>query len=344
MVRVLQADELKSLLKNVFKSLNVDEKYVEVIADSLVNSNLRCVDSHGVSRGLDFINGIKLGEINPRPNIKVLKESEVAVLVDGDRGVGIPVAYEVTLKVVEKAKKLGVGIGAAKNLWNVGALAYYVMRVAKEGLIGVSIANAKARIGIPGIRSPIVGTNPIAIAVPTEDGPIVLDMALSTVAVGKIVLAARKGEKIPEGWAVDKDGKPTTDPKEALEGYLTPVGGYKGLGLAIMVDVLSSALIDAPYSLIISGKGPYTQGGFLIMALNPTIFREYREFIEDVRSYVETLKSLPKDPEAEVLMPGEPEARCLSRRSTEGIPLDDGVWEQLVKVVNELGIRPNERS
>ncbi len=338
MAKVLKADELKALLVRVFGSLGVSKEHSEVIADSLVTANLRCVDSHGVSRGLDFINGIKWGEINPRPNIRVVRENEISVLVDGDRGIGIPVAYEVTLKVIEKAKKVGLGLGAARNLWNVGALAYYVTMIAKEGLIGVSLANAKARIGIPGIKSPLVGTNPIAVAIPTGNGPLVLDMALSTVAVGKIVLAARKGERIPEGWALNKEGKPTTDPKEALEGYLTPVGGYKGLGLAIMVDILCSIFIDAPYSLIIGGKGPYTQGGFLIMALSPNLFRSDAEFVRDLRNYVETLKSLPKEPTAEVLMPGEPEARCFEERSAKGIPLDDGVWEQLVKVANELGI------
>ncbi|MEM1983207.1 MAG: Ldh family oxidoreductase [Sulfolobales archaeon] len=341
MVKILKAEELKELLINVFKALNISPEHSEIVADSLVNSNLRCVDSHGVSRGLDFITGIKLGEINPKPRIKILKESDVSVLIDGDKGIGIPVAYEVTLKVIEKAKKFGVGVGAARNLWNVGALAYYVMKVAKEGLVGISLANAKARIGVPGVKSALVGTNPIAVAIPTDDGPIVLDMALSTVAVGKIVLAARKGEKIPEGWAVTKDGKPTTDPKEALEGYLTPMGGYKGLGLAIIVDILSGVFIGAPYSLIISGKGPYTQGGFLIIALNPNMFREYKEFINDIRNYVETLKSLPKEPGIEVLMPGEPELRCYNERILKGIPLDDGVWEQLAKVLNELRISTN---
>ncbi|MCS7108842.1 MAG: Ldh family oxidoreductase [Sulfolobales archaeon] len=338
MVKTIKADELKALLIKVFKSLNVGVEHAEVIADSLVNSNLRCVDSHGVSRGLDFINGIKVGEINPRPNIRVLKESEISVLIDGDRGIGIPIAHEVTMRVIDKAKKYGVGVGAARNLWNVGALAYYVMKVANEGLIGISFANSKARIGIPGIKSALVGTNPIAFAIPTGDGPIVLDMALSTVAVGKIVLAARKGEKIPEGWAVTKEGKPTTDPKEALEGYLTPMGGYKGLGLAIIVDILSGIFVGAPYSLIISGKGPYTQGGFVIMGLSPKLFRSYEEFIHDVKSYVETLKSLPKEAGVEVLMPGEPEARCYDERVVKGVPLDDGVWEQLVKVMKELGV------
>lgn len=339
MVKIIQADELRSLLFNIFKGLGVPDEQALIVSDSLVLANLRGVDSHGVSRGLDFINGIKIGEINPSPKIKVIRETDVSVLVDGDRGIGIPVAYYLTLKVIDKAKKLGISVGAARNLWNVGALAYYVMKAAREGLVGIALANAKARVSLPGVKSPIVGTNPIAIGIPTKDEPIVLDMALSTVAFGKIVLALRKGEKIPEGWALTKDGRPTTDPKEALEGYLTPVGGYKGLGLAIVVDILSSILINAPYSLVITGKGPYTQGGFLIIALNPTLFRDYDEFIEALSTYINTIKSLPKEPGVEVLMPGEPEARIMRERLNKGIPLDDEIWGQLVKVANELGIK-----
>jgi LDH2 family malate/lactate/ureidoglycolate dehydrogenase len=337
-VRVVSPDELKSLLFKVFKALNVYDEHAELIADSLVCANLRCVDSHGVSRGLDFIYGIRIGEINPRPNIRVVREDSASVLIDGDRGIGIPVAYEVTRRVIEKAKRLGVGVGAAKNLWNVGALAYYVMKVVNEGLVGIALANARARISVPGVKSAIVGTNPIAVGIPTTSEPIILDMALSTAAFGKIVLAARKGEKIPEGWALNKEGKPTTDPKEALEGFLLPVGGYKGFGLAVVVDILCSIFIGAPYGLVISGKGPYTQGGFLIMSMSPNMFRSYDEFVKDMSNYVSTLKSLPKDPGVEILMPGEPEARCYKERLSKGIPLDDEVWDQLIKISKELGI------
>lgn len=339
MVRMIQADELKTMLVEIFRRLGLPEEHALITSDALVNANLRCVDSHGVSRGIDFISGIKYGEINPKPQIRVIKETEASVLVDGDKGIGIPVAYYVTQKVIEKAKKLGIAVGAARNLWNVGALAYYVMLIAKEGLIGIAMANARARVSVPGVKSPIVGTNPIAIAIPTKDEPIVLDMAISTVAVGKIVLALRKGEKIPEGWAVNKEGKPTTDPKEALEGYLLPVGGYKGLGLGIIVDILGGILANAPYSLAITGKGPYTQGGFLIIALDPELLRDRNEFINDLSKYVATIKSLPKEPGVELMMPGEPEARCCKERSSAGIPIDDNLWDQLVSIAKELGIK-----
>jgi len=338
MVHVITAGELKSVLSRVFQALNVPKDDADLIADSLVNANLRCVDSHGVSRGLSFVEGIKCGDINPRPDIRVVREGDIYALLDGDRGVGIPVAYRATLKAIEKAKNVGVGIGAARNLWNVGALAYYVSLIAREGLIGISIANARARISVPGVKSAMVGTNPIAVAIPATEEPIVLDMALAAAAYGKIVLAARKGERIPEGWALSRDGKPTTDPREALEGYLLPVGGYKGLGLAIIVDILSGLAIGAPCGLEISAKGPYTQGGFVVMALDPGIFRDRGEFIKSIDEYVRKLKSLPKEVGTEILMPGEPEARCLKERMSKGIPIDDETWSQLVRVANELKV------
>ncbi len=343
MARVLRAEELRSLLANIFRRLGASGEHAEVTADALVTANLRCVDSHGVAAGLDLADGIRWGEVNPRPRVRVLRETEVAVLVDGDWGIGVPVAYELALRVVEKARKSGVAVGAARNIWSVGALGYYVARVAREGFVGVALANARARVSVPGARSPIVGTNPIAVAVPRGTRPIVLDMALSAVAYGRILMAARRGERIPEGWAITRDGRPTTDPREALEGYLMPAGGYKGLALAMVVDVLCSALAGAPYSLKIGGRGPYTQGGFLVAALDPGVFREHGEFAEAVEEYVQTLKSLPREPGAEIVVPGELGDRCFEERSARGIPIDDETWAKLVELAGELGIPVSAR-
>lgn len=338
MVHIVSANKLRSILSKVFQKLGVPKDDSEIIADSLVTANLRCVDSHGLSRGLNFIEGIKCGDINPKPNVRIVKEGDIYALFDGDKGIGIPVAYRATLKAIEKAKARGIGIAAARNLWNVGALAYYVSKIAGEGLVGIAIANARARMSIPGVKSAMVGTNPIAIAIPTSNEPIILDMALAVAAYGKIVLAARKGMKIPEGWALDSEGKPTTDPREAMKGYLLPIGKYKGLGLAIVIDILSSIAIGAPYGLKITTKAPYTQGGFVTLALDIGLFRDREEFIRDINEYIKTLKSLPRDPGIEILMPGEPEARCYKERLVKGIPIDDETWEQFTKILNELKI------
>ena len=217
-------------------------------------------------------------------------------------------------------------------------LAYYTMTIAKEGYIGLALANAKARVSVPGVKAAITGTNPISIAIPTKKDPIVLDMALSIVPIGKIVLALRRGEKIPEGWALNKNGEPTTDPVEAFQGYLLPIGRYKGLALAIIIDILCSVFIGAPYGLKIHGKGAYTQGGFIVAALKPNIFRNYYEVLEELEEFITAVKSLPKSANVEIMMPGEPEMRCYKKRLEKGIPIEEEVWEKVLKFASELGV------
>lgn len=333
----VSSEVLKDVLRRIFEALKVPRRYAEITADALIFANLRCVDTHGVSRGLDYVDGIRLGEINPEPDIKVIRETPVSVLLDGDGGLGPPVAHELAERVVEKAGSVGVAVGAARNLRDVGALGYYVSKVVSSGYIGVAAANAKARVSIPGVSSPIVGTNPISIGIPSRR-PVLLDMSLSVVPYGRILSYAARGEEIPEGWALDRFGRPTRSPKEAVEGYLLPIGGYKGLALAMMIDILVGPVIGGPTSLEIGGRGPYTQGGIMILAIDPTLFRDLREIEEGIERYVNTIKSLPKDPTVEVIVPGERAARCLEERSSRGIPLDGTTFSRLVKVCRELGI------
>lgn len=336
-VRV-ESGTLRAVLAGVFQALGVPRGYAEVTADALVYANLRCVDSHGVSRGLDYVEGIRRGEINPRPEVRVVRESAASVLLDGDGGIGPPVALSASLAAIGKARGVGVAVAAARNLRDVGALGYYVSRIASEGYVGIAMANARARVSLPGVRSPIVGTNPIAIGIPSKRRRILLDMALSVVSYGRILLAARSGSPIPEGWAVARDGRPTTDPAEAKDGYLLPIGGYKGLALAMMVDMLAGPLIGAPPSLRISGGGPYTQGGFLAIAVDPALFRDPEELERDLEEYAQMIGSLPRDGSAEVVVPGEKASRCLEERLLHGVPLDAETFGRLVGVADELGV------
>lgn len=236
------SEVLKDVARRIFEALKVPRRYAEITAEALVFANLRCVDSHGISRGLDYVDGIRLGEINPEPSIRVVRETAVSVLLDGDGGLGPPVAYELAERVVEKAGSVGIAVGAARNLRDVGALGYYVSKVVSSGYIGVAVANAKARVSIPGVSSPITGTNPVSVGIPSRR-PVLLDMSLSVVPYGRILSYAARGEEIPEGWALDRFGRPTRSPREALEGYLLPIGGYKGLALAMVVDILAGPVI-----------------------------------------------------------------------------------------------------
>lgn len=336
----MQADTLRNVLTGVFMALGVPSRYSAITADALVYANLRCLDSHGVSRGLDYVEGIKRGEINPSPKLRVVRETVVSALVDGDGGIGPPVAAEVAEVALKKAREAGVSVAAARNLRDVGALGYYVSKVVSAGYVGVAVANAKARVSLPGARSPLVGTNPIAVGIPAER-PILLDMALSVVSYGRLVNAARRKEPIPVGWAVTKNGKPTTDPKEAMEGYLLPAGGYKGLALAIVVDIIAGPMLGAPTSHRISGMGPYTQGGFLMVVVDPALFRDPHEIEEDIKEYAETFKKITQEGVVEAHLPGERAEMCREDRELRGIPLDPEVLDRLVEVVRELGLDPS---
>jgi len=213
--------------------------------------------------------------------------------------------------------------------------------IAKEGLIGFACANGPARVAPWGGAEAIFGTNPISYAFPLEGAePIVFDAATSAIADFKIRLAAMRGEKIPEGVALDKDGRPTTDPEKAIEGVLLPFGGYKGYAFSLLVELLAHAMVGALPSTEIP-RHASTQGGFLVVALSPTIFRSFEEYIRDVSNLVKRIKRVkPAEGFREVLLPGELEERVFRERLEKGIPLDEKTVEELRRVAEKLGVEP----
>ncbi|MEM4970691.1 MAG: Ldh family oxidoreductase [Sulfolobales archaeon] len=334
------ADELYRFALNALTRAGVSGEHASIVADHLVRANLRGVDSHGIIRLPYYVDGILRGEINPRPMIKVVAEGSSYALIDGDHGLGQVVALKATEIAIDKARSSGIAFVGARNLSHVGMLAYYVERIASNGLVGIASANAAPNIAPLGCKQPITGTNPLAIGFPTRSRPpVILDMAMSAAARGKILVAARKGEKIPEGWAMNREGRITTDPREALEGILLPFGGYKGFGLALAIDILCGIVLGAGYSLKLK-RGWFSQGGFSIMAIKIDIFRPYNEYLEEIEEYIERVKSTPTVEGFEALIPGEPEYRAYRERIERGIPLDEETFKDLQDLANKLGIEP----
>jgi len=244
-VKVL-AKEAQDFCVECFLKFGVPKEDVENIADHLVLANLRGVDSHGIIRIPYYTEGIRKGLVKPKSDIRVVEESSSITLLDGGNGLGIPVATKATDLAIDKAKSTGVGIVGVRNLGHVGMLAYYIKKAIGHGFIGFACVNAPAVMAPWGGRERIFGTNPMSIGFPMDDGrSIILDMATSVMAHFKIKVAALKGEKISEGVALDRQGRPATDPKEAFEGVLLPFGGYKGYGLVLAIEVLTSALLGA---------------------------------------------------------------------------------------------------
>ncbi|MDT7890242.1 MAG: Ldh family oxidoreductase [Desulfurococcales archaeon] len=339
MIYYIDHVELEKFTRAIFMKLGFSEEHANIVAGNLVLANLRGVDSHGVVRIPYYAEGVESGKIIPRPVVKILREGSFYALVDGDKALGHIPAKMATDIAISKARKEGIGFVGAINIWHVGMLASYVLSIVRERMIGVAMANVSPNIGLPGFKKPVVGTNPIAIGFPTDSAPILLDMALSVVARGKILVAAEKGEKIPKGWALSKDGEETTDPVAAIEGMLLPIGGYKGFGLAMAVDILCGIVLGGVYGLKMQ-RSWFSQGGFLVMAIRADLMRSYDEYLRDLKEYIENIKATPTAEGIRVLIPNEIEEENMRKRLVEGIPIDDRTLKELNKLASKYGIKP----
>ena len=334
-------DDLYQFCIEAFTKAGVPKSDAELLADHLVTASLRGVDSHGVIRVPYYVDGIKKGLVSPVTKITIIKETPISALIDGGKGLGIVVANEAMKMAIKKAKNSGVGLIGAKNLGHVGMLAYYTKKIAKEKLIGFAFANGPALVAPWGGAEKVFGTNPLSYAFPVDDKePIVLDIATSAMASFKIKVAALRGEKIPEGVGLDPDGNPTTDPTKVFRvGTILPFGKHKGYGLSLLVELMSYVLTGA----LPSTKVPIhasVQGGFFIMAVDPTLFRSYEEYSKDVKELMEKIKSCkPAKGFDEVFLPGEIEDRTTKERLEKGIPIDKGTLKELEQVAKELNIR-----
>lgn len=246
---------LKAFTREVFVKVGMPPEDAELVADVLVWANLRGVDSHGVLRIPWYVELVGAGQMNPKPNIKILKETVATVFINADRAFGPVVTTLAMNRVMEKAKQVGIGWGLIRNLTHQGAMAYYSLMAAKADMTGIAIVCSPPNMAPYGAKSAGVHNSPISIAVPAKrHRPLVLDMATSVAAGGKLNLAIDKGISIPEGWALDGDGNPTTDPN--LAKVLLPIGGPKGSGLALMFECLSSIMANNPLlEPVLSGTG-----------------------------------------------------------------------------------------
>jgi len=341
----VEAGRLRALVARLFVAHGVPAEDADAVAEVLVEADLRGVESHGTTRVAGYLSMIRLGLLNPRPKVATLRETPVTALLDGDRGFGILVARRAMALAMDKARAAGVGCVAVRNVTHTGMIGFYPMMAAAAGLIGLAMNNGPAILPPFGGTTPTLATNPIAAAFPSgAEPPIVLDMATSMVAAGKLRLAAKQGRPIPEGWALDRHGAPTTDPVEAIHhGFLQWAGGYKGFGLATVIEVLSGVLsgglfgTDVP-PLKTFGRDPLITSGFYL-ALDPERFLPLAEFRARVDRLVRQIKASARARGVvEVLVPGEPEHRCRAARVREGIPLSGVVLDELRALAAEAGV------
>lgn len=323
----------------LLKKCNLNEQEAEIVADVLISANLRGIDTHGIVMIRHYAR--RFTRIKTRP-VSVLKENDSTCLVDAGDNYGILAAHFAMNKAIEKAKKHGAGVASVRNSNHFGAAAQYALMAAENGCAGISTTGAGARIPPWGGAKTFLGNNPIAIAVPGKEYPIVLDMALSVVAYQKIVTFAREGWPLPEGWAYDAKGQNTTDHQAAIDGMLTPMGGYKGVGLSVLTDLLCGALSQSRFADTIKSIEEYDSPrgvGHFFIAVNIAEFLPLDMFLSIVSAYSERFHAIPlRQGEERLYMPGEIEHLNYRDRIVNGFPLSSSAIQQLDDVSDEFEV------
>ena len=342
----LPAGVLERWTTELLAAAGLEGEAAAIVARTLVDASLRGVDSHGVARTPIYLERIRAGGINPRPRPRVEREEGALALMHGDDGPGQVAGVAATDHSIALARRHGVGVVAVRRSNHYGAAGFYAVRAARAGLIGISTTNSDPFVIPFGGRDVALGTNPIAFAAPVPDGVFCFDMATSQVAINRIYNARDEGRTIPPGWGVDAEGRGTTDPVAVAAGV--PLGGYKGYGLAIMVEVLSAVLtgsgITHGVGRLYGDDGVAQDVGHFHLALDPGPLVGTGPFAERLGSLLAELSgSVPGPGSDEVLVPGDPEERAAAERARTGIPLPAFLWSALRQASDELGVEAPAR-
>lgn len=332
------AQGLQEFCKQIFCQAGVRRSDAQVIADSLVQANLRGVDSHGVIRTPIYLKRLEAKMISPHADIEIVADQGAVSLIHGHNYFGSVIGTKATHLSLEKARKHGVAVVGVKGSNHFGTGAYYVLQAIEKNMILMVLSNASQTMPPTGGIRPFIGTNPLAIGVPAgAELPFVLDMATSVVARGKIIIAAQKGESIPLGWAIDKQGNPTTNAEEALAGSVLPVGGPKGYGISMFIDILSGVLTGAGFGPNVNNmyenwEEPQNVGHFFL-AIDIDRFIPINLFKDRMDQYIRGIKEEPRAPGVkEIFIPGELEYQLVLERQRNGIELPEKVVEELDEI------------
>jgi LDH2 family malate/lactate/ureidoglycolate dehydrogenase len=345
---VVTAPVLKAFIVSVFDRWGTPPAIADLTADLMVRTDLRGVDSHGVGMLPTYQRWFRRGWIVPTAEPKIVRDEATTAVVDGQQAIGHYTATLAMELAIAKARVHGVAFVTCRNSNHYGAAANYSMMALAQDMVGISLTNSGPAVVPTHGRRAMLGTNPISVAAPAgTECPFVLDMATSTVAIGKLSVALRWGKPIPPGWALDRDGRPTTDPTVAYETrHLTPLGatrelgGHKGYGLAVMVDILAGVLAGATFADARRRDPDPARPdiGHFFGAIDIARFRDLEAFKSDMDDLLRALKESPKaEGQDRIYVAGEPEWESEQRRRREGIPLAPGLVSQLHAVSAESG-------
>jgi uncharacterized oxidoreductase len=346
-VPTLPPDRLVAFGRDLFQARGVKADEAAIVARSLVDANLAGHDSHGVLRIPQYLKALKDGQLKTGVPLTVLKQTPAVLVCDGNWGLGQVQAHRLLQKLIPMAKTVGVAAGTMYQAGHIGRLGEFAEVATEQGFAFFATVNNHGfgrAVAPPGGVEGRIGTNPLCMAVPTNQHgeSVVLDIGTSVCAEGKLRVASNKGERVPEGWIVDAEGQPTTDPKTFYQtppGTILPLGGnqaYKGFGIGLLLDMLVGGLSGAPCSR--PETSPRTANAVLFLLFDSNHFAGIEHFRKEVNDLAANVRSSKPKAGATVTLPGDPERRERTRRNGEGITLDDGTLKQLTALATELRV------
>jgi LDH2 family malate/lactate/ureidoglycolate dehydrogenase len=338
-MQMIEAGRLRQIASDLLEAAGTPPVNAKLIGDSLIDANLAGHDSHGILRLPFYLRSVASGRVNPAAEPRIISQCKATAVIDADYGWGQTAMWLATRIAIELAGEYGIAAASVQHSFHIGRVAPYVESAARAGMIGIAMANAAPAVAPFGSRQRILGTNPIAWAAPRANGkePVCLDVATSMLAEGKLQVARSKGEPIIPGAVLTSDGVPSTDPNDFYNGgALLTFGAHKGSGISLLAQLIGRGISGLDPSGM---DGPRGVNGPFIIAINIAPFAPLAQFLEATEAQCQAIKaSEPASGFDEVLLPGEPELANRDRRSVEGIPIPDSIWENLETAAKELGI------
>lgn len=342
MMRV-SVEKLRSFMVDAAAALPLDRKSAEIMVDNLIIANLWGIDSHGVGRYPVYMGRLRKDLVNRTPNIKITKTLPALITVDGDNGLGSVVTMKALDEILKLADTFGMASATIHSSNHMGALGYYSDYAAKKGYITLVFSVGPPNMPPFGGMEAYFSTNPLAVGIPSPDEDhIIVDMATAVAAKGKIREAARKGEKIPEGWAIDKDGNATTDPHAAIDGLVLPMSGHKGSALALVIEFFAGVLSGSAFGtevIMQYGDDPRPANvGHMLIAIKPEGFLTPEDFSSRMKRFCSELRTIqPAKGFEKVLLPGDKERMTAKTVMEQGIKIDDELLNQMKEIAAQSG-------
>jgi L-2-hydroxycarboxylate dehydrogenase (NAD+) len=333
----ITAEQERSIIIEILTKMGVSEDDACIVADVTLDADLKGFTSHGIGRFPQYVRGLKVGTIDPNAEITVEEETVSTALLNGNHKFGHAVTYKGMQIAMEKAEQTGIGLVGIHDSNHFGVAGYYSDMAVMQDMIGLVVANTEPAVAPIGGKEPIIGTNPMAIGIPSNKNYVSVDMATSASARGKLLEALRKGQKIPENVALDNEGNPTIDPEAALKGSILPFGAHKGYALAFMIEIMAGPLVRAAFGKGVKGTAnpdEMSTKGDLLIAIDPSKFVDIDKFKEEVDEFVAEIKGSGEN----IFIPGDMEVNNIRRFMEEGFTVDDALFAQLRKISEELSI------